>query len=541
MQSKSVYDENGIVNSLCSGKTEGVNIQPCILQNAITFQERAEKPGGGKGILIQNEKIGTLSTLNNQSVCYGIGSYDSNAMKSGNPHSGIYEADTSRTLDLNGGNPACNQGGMAIVQGVDAYNGNVTGDIAATLNATSCDSSSHSGPSVCILNDQGGQQMNCSDNVTSTLRAEEHGHQPIVCLEGNGQREIHKGDGYKESEIMYTLNTVEQHAVAYNGDAITNPVNDSNSKEGNPCHMLNNDSRNYVVIENHPADSRVKISETEVVQTLSSRMGTGGGNVPMIIENTEPVVDSYQDTTGSLCASGYDKLGTQEALNDIYVVQQCNWDGSQVSPTLTANNANGSQRMPDKDNFNAVIAFTPDSNIKNSDSEISFSMLSRDYKDHQCVVYGLDRAAFNQGANAQYDFRIEEEKIGTQVAKGPGAVCRQSIVRRLTPLECTRLQGFPDGWVDIGEWKDSNGKIHKDSDSPKYKALGNSIAIPFWQWMAERMVQQLRKNGIEKPTMASLFSGIGGFELAYARVGAIPIWNSEIEEFPKAVTNSHFL
>ena len=55
-----------------------------------------------------------------------------------------------------------------------------------------------------------------------------------------------------------------------------------------------------------------------------------------------------------------------------------------------------------------------------------------------------------------------------------------TVVRRLTPLECTRLQGFPDGWVEIGDWVDSKGKLHKDADSPKYKALGNSIAIPFW-------------------------------------------------------------
>lgn len=82
---------------------------------AISFQERAGCAGGGKGILIQKEHTGALSTLNNQSVCYGIGSYDSNSMRSANPHSGIYEADTSRTLDLNGGNPACNQGGMAVV------------------------------------------------------------------------------------------------------------------------------------------------------------------------------------------------------------------------------------------------------------------------------------------------------------------------------------------------------------------------------------------------------------------------------------------
>jgi len=119
----------------------------------ISFQERAGKPGGGKGILIQDEKTCTLSTLNNQSICYGISSHDSNAMKSSNPHSGIYEADTTRTLDLQGGNPACNQGGMA-----------------------------------------------------------------VVCIEGNGSRESHQGDGFKESETMYTLNTIEQHAVAYRAD-----------------------------------------------------------------------------------------------------------------------------------------------------------------------------------------------------------------------------------------------------------------------------------------------------------------------------------
>ena len=84
-------------------------------------------------------------------MVYGISSLDSNAMKSPNPKSGIYEADTARTLDGQGGSPACNQGGM-------------------------------------------------------------------IVLEGNGQRESHKGDGYKESETMYTLNTVEQHGVCYSQD-----------------------------------------------------------------------------------------------------------------------------------------------------------------------------------------------------------------------------------------------------------------------------------------------------------------------------------
>ena len=112
-----------------------------------------------------------------------------------------------------------------------------------------------------------------------------------------------------------------------------------------------------------------------------------------------------------------------------------------------------------------------------------------------------------------------------------------SIVRRLTPLECERLQGYPDGWTDIGEWIDSKGKKHKDADGPRYKALGNSIALPFWQWMAERMVKQLGK---ENPTMGSLFDGIGGFPLVYSRCGCRPVWASEIEEFPIAVTKLRF-
>lgn len=70
---------------------------------------------------------------NQQAVCYGISSYDSNAMKSPNPHSGVYEADTSRTLDLNGGSPACNQGGMAVVQAFDGLNNATSEEVSPTL------------------------------------------------------------------------------------------------------------------------------------------------------------------------------------------------------------------------------------------------------------------------------------------------------------------------------------------------------------------------------------------------------------------------
>lgn len=112
------------------------------------------------------------------------------------------------------------------------------------------------------------------------------------------------------------------------------------------------------------------------------------------------------------------------------------------------------------------------------------------------------------------------------------------MVRRLTPLECERLQGYPDGWTDIGEWIDSNGKKHQSSDSGRYKALGNSIALPFWFWLLRRISAQY-----ERPaTLGSLFDGIGGFPLCWERCNGkgTALWASEIEEFPMAVTKKRF-
>ena len=108
----------------------------------------------------------------------------------------------------------------------------------------------------------------------------------------------------------------------------------------------------------------------------------------------------------------------------------------------------------------------------------------------------------------------------------------KSRVRRLTPMECERLQGFPDGWTDIGEYIDTNGKKRQTSDSARYKALGNSIALPYWKVLARRIAAQYDRD----ITMGSLFDGIGGFPLAFMHTGATPVWASEIEEFCIAVT-----
>lgn len=114
------------------------------------------------------------------------------------------------------------------------------------------------------------------------------------------------------------------------------------------------------------------------------------------------------------------------------------------------------------------------------------------------------------------------------------------IVRRLTPTECERLQGYPDGWTDLGSWIDSKGKTHKDADTPRYKALGNSIALPQWYYVLGGIADRLPDNA----TLGSLFDGIGGFPYVWTQLHSgrkeLCVWASEIEEFPIAVTNKWF-
>ena len=146
---------------------------------------------------------------------------------------------------------------------------------------------------------------------------------------------------------------------------------------------------------------------------------------------------------------------------------------------------------------------------------------------YQMNGFGDYRAAEVASSCKQRDF-----KDGTDLA------ITHMVVRRLTPMECERLQGFPDRWTDIGEWTDEKGKKHKDADSPRYKALGNSIALPFWDWMLRRMARYLP----EGATLGSLFDGISGFNVCWARIHGAECcrWSSEIEQFPIAVTKKHF-
>lgn len=165
------------------------------------------------------------------------------------------------------------------------------------------------------------------------------------------------------------------------------------------------------------------------------------------------------------------------------------------------------------------------------EADVAIACKQRDYKDSTDLVIGIDG-----------ECNAYAEQYGTLRAHASGGseemLMHRMVVRRLTPLECERLQGFPDGWTDIGDYTDSTGKKRKTSDSARYKALGNSIALPFWRWMFGRMAAYLP----EGATLGSLFDGIGGFPLCWEDVHGVgtAVWASEIEEFPIAVTKMRF-
>lgn len=151
---------------------------------------------------------------------------------------------------------------------------------------------------------------------------------------------------------------------------------------------------------------------------------------------------------------------------------------------------------------------------------------------YQMNGFGDYRAAEIASSCKQRDFKDSTDLAITHM-----------VVRRLTPMECERLQGFPDGWTDIGDWikTDKRGreiKVKGSADSSRYKALGNSISLPFWDWMLRRMARYLP----EDATLGSLFDGIAGFPLIWERIHGrgTARWASEIEPFPIAVTKRWF-
>ena len=308
-------------------------------------------------------------------------------------------------------------------------------------------------------------------------------------------------------------------------------------------------------LENHPLDSRVKLAEDGNVQTLTSRMGTGGNNVPLVMK-----IRSGCEGGGKGPLIQENKSATLSCNNDQTLFKPCGWDGGQISPTLTKQNASGNQRMPDKDNFTCVLQpfgiCSKDSNAMKSDNPrsgiykaetartldgnggnpscnqggiavvesyaIQGSMIGREDKngpqgdgineDVSFTLNTVDRHAVYSMTTGSFT-QVEEDTSPTIMArdyKDPNAICMGHgyTVRRLTPTECARLQGFPDSWcADLGTEKPTDEEMYfwhkvfktyaevtgckmksdkqiakwlKDpySDSAEYKMWGNGVALP---------------------------------------------------------------
>ena len=229
-----------------------------------------------------------------------------------------------------------------------------------------------------------------------------------------------------------------------------------------------------------------EVRDDDRAPTLTDSAGMSGNNQPVVALDMSHACDVIRDC-GEVSPSLQARMGT--GGNQVPLTYQ------QTTGTLSPGAHAGSYNGQDAYNDMLVVS-----------SEISHTLRAK--------------------ANCAYREDMETYPV------------QNMVVRRLTPMECERLQGFPDQWTDIGEWRDSKGKLRKPSDSPRYKALGNSIALPFWDFLAKRISAQY----LRPVTMGSLFDGIGGFPLVFERHNGkgTARWASEIEEFPIAVTKLRF-
>lgn len=339
------------------------------------------------------------------------------------------------------------------------------------------------------------QRVYDGNGVSPTLSSSENSglnREAVLCAGFKaGQGAQAGGIGYGE-EVSPTLaaapsGTNQTPAVmAFDTTQITSKENGSQPEFGKPCHTLNANAHVPCVALDMTHACDVIRECGEQVPALQARMGTGGNQVPL----------TYGIGNGQANEAGIMAEEVSQTLNTMHDAQAVMCED--VSHTLRAK-ANCAYR---EDAETYICSAVDCRNGQESD------------------VGGALQARTGHTLNAN------------------GVVRSNMVVRRLTPLECTRLQGYPDGWVDIGDWTDEKGKKHKDADSPKYKALGNSIALPFWDWMLRRMARYLP----EDATLGSLFDGIAGFPLIWERIHGrgTARWASEIEPFPIAVTKKWF-
>ena len=383
----------------------------------------------GKANTLNNFDLGDTRTTHAvvEPTAYILDSYTSNSMKSDNPHSGCREVDATKCLDTSCLNPSCNQGGVMITQ-----------------------------PIAIPIHDQ------------ATRHAGKH-----------GDKQDGKGNGLgigQPGDPMNTLTQGDKHAVA-----VTQPIpldlrnatrdpekHDEVNRQGvgvgdagDPAHTLTKEFCHGVaqpmLYENHPNDSRVT-GPHDVAPTVVTRFGTGGGNVPPVQQEPKIIKVSELRLTG--------KITEQD-----------------VCPTLTSGAKQG-------DSDPLAITFQPGNLRREAGADPSTTTtttLKASAGDQTPHV-----ACFKSGQGAQARSIGWSEEVSPTLPSNAGGNTAPAViglnppmaVRRLTPVECERLQGFPDNWSRI-PWK---GKPEEQCpDGPRYKACGNSMAVPVMRWIGERI------------------------------------------------------
>ena len=364
--------------------------------------------------------------------------------------------------------------------------------------------------------------------------------QTVFCLQGNGIDRADtarcNGKGWKADE-SYTLNTIDRPAVCAEVSCM-NPWDAQSARvydQNGVWHSLNANenggmARDSVLCAGFKLGNSEQARSIGYQEELSPTLNAEcGGNKPAVMclnDQGGNVMGVSHDVSGTLREQEH---GHQPTILDMShacdVIREC---GEQV-PALQARMGTGGNQVPLTFQMNGFGDYRA--------AEVASSCKQRDFKDGtDLVCSSVDCRNFREGGEVNGTLQAKES--GGQSLNLNNTVRQNMVVRRLTPMECERLQGFPDHWTDIGEWTDEKGKKHKDADSPRYKALGNSIALPFWDWMLRRMARYLP----EGATLGSLFDGIGGFPLIWERIHGkgTARWASEIEQFPIAVTKKWF-
>lgn len=384
-------------------------------------------------------------------------------------------------------------------------------------------------------------------------------------LASNSMKSSNPHSGCREVEIAKTLDTSppdpakNQGGIAildvlpFDTTQITSPQNGSNPRFGDPCHPLAATAHPpAAVCETVFAESIVEPTFCIQGNTIdrADMAGANGIGVKEDVCYTLNTIDrpavafalDCRNMTANeeLSATLQAKDNGGQSLNYINPVAEPliydargNGDGI-TSPTMTG------------DHNSRVTDYTA---ITLQGDTVAGALLARDYKGPGRAD-SLGRVIAQPIGADLYNGTLTGDKAATLTTAtgqggantGPSVIEKiiRWIVRRLTPTECERLQGYPDGWTDLGSWIDSKGKTHKDADTPRYKALGNSIALPQWYYVLGGISDRLPDDA----TLGSLFDGIGGFPYVWAQLHAgrkeLCVWASEIEEFPIAVTKKWF-